>query len=94
MKKTFRFIGIVALIVVIGLSMMSCGGENPASDFKYEMTADKSGIQILEYIGKKGGKVVIPAKIEGFPVISIGNIDDAFHPAPAKAFGELSGKDD
>jgi hypothetical protein len=44
-------------------------------DFKYDMTKDGSGVKLLEYIGDKGGKLVIPDTIEGQPVVAIGDID-------------------
>lgn len=74
---------VILLIAVIGLSLAACGGGGNVSEakastnFKYELTDDKSGIKILEYIGKKGGKVVIPAKIENIPVVALGNVDRA-----------------
>ena len=45
--------------------------ENPASDFKYNYNASINGVEITEYIGSSG-KVRIPEKIEGDPVIKIG----------------------
>jgi hypothetical protein len=89
MKNTIKFLGITALVVVVGFSMASCsrraetqdgsggGGrsatvaESPVSDFQYDLTADGQGISIRRYTGE-GGKVVIPARIEGFPVVEIG----------------------
>jgi len=58
-----------------GGSVKSAGKEAPATDFQYDLTEDGKGIVIRRYMGK-GGKVVIPAKIEGYPVAEIGN--DAF----------------
>jgi len=52
-------------------SVKSAGKEAPATDFKYDLTEDKKGIVITKYMGK-GGKVVIPAKIEDYPVVEIG----------------------
>ncbi|MDR2977991.1 MAG: leucine-rich repeat domain-containing protein [Rickettsiales bacterium] len=49
--------------------------ENPASDFSYDLTADGQGILIKGYTGGPGS-VVVPAKIEDFPVLEIG--DGAF----------------
>jgi hypothetical protein len=51
--------------------------EAPASDFSYELTADKKGIVIKRYTGKDAftggdGKVAIPATIEDIPVTEIG----------------------
>jgi hypothetical protein len=45
--------------------------ESPVSDFQYDLTADGQGILIRRYTGE-GGKVVIPARIEDFPVVEIG----------------------
>jgi hypothetical protein len=46
------------------------GRETPASDFAYDLSEDGNGIMITNYTGK-GGKVVIPAKIEDMPVVEI-----------------------
>jgi hypothetical protein len=53
----------------------SSGKETPASDFSYDLSKDGQGIIIKGYTGK-GGAVVIPAKIEGIPVVGI--TDGAF----------------
>ena len=53
-------------------TVKSAGKEAPASDFQYDLTKDGNGISIRKYKGK-GGKVVIPAKIEGYPVVEIEN---------------------
>jgi hypothetical protein len=45
--------------------------ENPASDFSYDLTVDGQGIVITSYTGGPG-KVVIPSKIEDYPVVEIG----------------------
>ncbi|MCL2196837.1 MAG: leucine-rich repeat domain-containing protein [Treponema sp.] len=89
----------VLLIAAFGLSLAACGGgggnvnsTNATKNFKYELTKDKSGIKILEYIGTKGGKVVIPAKIENIPVVALGNIDEAYGPNLGTIFGELTEK--
>jgi hypothetical protein len=42
-------------------------GAAPATDFSYDLTSDGKGILIKQYSGK-GGKVIIPAKIEDLPV--------------------------
>jgi hypothetical protein len=54
-----------------GGSVKSVGKETPATDFQYDLTKDGKGIAIRKYMGK-GGKVVIPAKIEDYPVLVIG----------------------
>ena len=46
--------------------------ENPASDFTYDLTADGKGVVIKSYTGGPG-TVVIPAKIENYPVVEIAN---------------------
>jgi len=48
----------------------SSGKASPVSDFSYDLTADGTGIIIKGYTGK-GGKVVIPATIENYPVKEI-----------------------
>ena len=45
---------------------------NPYTDFRYDLTSDGKGIVIQHYIGSSGGRVVIPATIEGYPVTEIG----------------------
>ena len=44
--------------------------ENPASDFRYTLTDDGAGVKITEYIGKSS-KIIIPAEIEGLPVLEV-----------------------
>jgi len=51
-------------------SVKDVGKATPASDFQYDLTEDGKGIVIRKYKGK-GGKVVIPAKIEDYPVLEI-----------------------
>jgi hypothetical protein len=51
-------------------SSRSSGKETPASDFAYDATEDFTGVIIRKYTGN-GGKVVVPAKIEGLPVVEI-----------------------
>jgi hypothetical protein len=84
MNKKLLFSGI--LVFLLMFSFVGCskkdggssggGKETPASDFKYDISpvfkADGLDlIRILEYTGK-GGKVVIPAEIEGIEVAEIG----------------------
>jgi len=45
---------------------------NPASDFKYDLTEDGQGIKITGYTGGPG-RVVVPSKIEDYPVLEIGD---------------------
>jgi len=42
----------------------------PASDFKYDLTANSKGIVIVEYTGN-GGNIIVPDEIEGMPVIRL-----------------------
>jgi hypothetical protein len=44
--------------------------ETPASDFNYDLSKDGKGVVINKYTGD-GGAVVIPAEIEGLPVVEI-----------------------
>jgi hypothetical protein len=46
--------------------------EAPASDFKYELTADKKGVRITAYTGKET-VLIIPATIEDMPVVEMGD---------------------
>jgi hypothetical protein len=43
----------------------------PATDFSYDLSEDGKGVVITNYTGK-GGAVVIPGEIEGYPVVEIG----------------------
>jgi len=45
--------------------------EAPASDFSYEWTDDRKGVRITRYTGRSN-VLVIPATIEGLPVMEIG----------------------
>jgi hypothetical protein len=44
----------------------------PASDFKYELTADRKGVRILAYTGN-ASILIIPATIEDMPVVELGD---------------------
>lgn len=81
MRNLYKVIGIVALVAVIGLGVTACskkeGGKNsppanPASDFRYDLTADGNGIKITRFTGS-GKEVVFPSTIEDLPVLEIGN---------------------
>lgn len=63
------------------------------TDFKYDMTEDGKGVKLLRYIGDKGGKLVIPGTIEGYPVVAIGDIDGARDEKYFSGFRELSEED-
>jgi len=84
MKNTIKSVGILALVAVIGFIMVACSGAAPASDFNYVMNKDNNGVKITKYIGK-GGKVVIPAKIEGYPVVELGS--QAFYGEDNTSYG-------
>jgi hypothetical protein len=51
-------------------SSKSSGRGTPANDFSYDATEEGTGVVITKYTGN-GGKVVVPAKIEGLPVVEI-----------------------
>ena len=82
--------GLAVVLVVLVVACSRGGGSsgggggrpNPETDFRYELTADGSGVEILTYLGKRGGKVVIPEKIEGYPVVAIG--DNSFWENPTE----------
>jgi len=76
---------IVVLVVIIvacsggkkggGSSSGGGGKANTASDFSYDLTADGKGILIKGYTGKST-VIVVPAKIEDFPVmVSMGLVN-------------------
>jgi hypothetical protein len=44
----------------------------PASDFKYQLTADRKGVRILAYTGN-ASILIIPATIEDMPVVEMGD---------------------
>lgn len=52
--------------------------ENPASDFSYTMTDDGQGVLIKKYIGSSP-KIIIPATIEGLPVLEVEYLADRDH---------------
>lgn len=52
--------------------------ENPASDFSYTMTDDGQGVLIRKYIGSSP-KIIIPATIEGLPVLEVEDLADLDH---------------
>jgi hypothetical protein len=64
------------LALVFGLAVCGCinaqsnNKEAPASDFNYDLSRDGKGVVITKYTGA-GDKVVIPAKIEGLPVVRL-----------------------
>ncbi|MHC6203991.1 leucine-rich repeat domain-containing protein [Breznakiellaceae bacterium SP9] len=64
---------LVVLLVLASANALFAQSAAPASDFKYALTEDGKGVVIQGYLGE-GATVVIPAKIEGFPVTAIGDM--------------------
>jgi len=69
------------VVVLLVTAIVACSGksggkskgkEAPASDFKYELTADRKGIRITEYT-HNAAFLVVPATIEDIPVVEIGD---------------------
>jgi hypothetical protein len=60
------------------------GKAAPASDFTYVLSEDGKGVVIEEYTGE-GGKLVIPAEIEGFPVVELGS--SSFEGETSRGYG-------
>ena len=58
--------------VNVGGVSVRIGPATPSTDFSYRLTEDGQGIVITRYSGD-GGAVVIPAEIEGFPVVELGS---------------------
>jgi len=74
--RNFAALALVFIFAITGCSKTNAqsgggGSGSKAPDFGYVMTEDGTGIKITYYTGE-GGKVVIPAKIENFPVKEIG----------------------
>ncbi len=72
----------LCLILVLLLCVFDSFPENtsPASDFEYQLSTNAEGVVITGYVGK-GGNVIIPSEIEGFPVLLLaegvfGSLDD------------------
>jgi hypothetical protein len=69
--------GLALVLVVVVVAACSGGGggsgkfgtkEAPASDFVYEFNEARDGVVITDYKGR-GGDIVIPSTIEGYPVV-------------------------
>jgi hypothetical protein len=84
-RKYFNTAGILALALIFGAAFASCGGGKVSGgtgkaasvpDFNYDLSRDGKGVVITKYTGK-GGTVVIPAEIEGLPVVALGT--SSFH---------------
>jgi hypothetical protein len=73
-KNRFFVAGRAAVTLSFVVVFLICSGKaeaQTASDFTYGLWNDDKEIWIREYIGMKGGNIVIPAKIEGYPVTQI-----------------------
>ncbi|UTC54535.1 leucine-rich repeat domain-containing protein [Treponema sp. OMZ 906] len=70
MKKTMMLIFGLLLIVgsIFAAEKNTIVKESPASDFEYDLNETEDGVVITGYRGK-GGDVIIPAEIEGYPVV-------------------------
>ena len=70
MKKTMMLIFGLLLIVgsIFATEKNTIVKESPASDFEYDLNETEDGVVITGYRGK-GGDVIIPAEIEGYPVV-------------------------
>lgn len=102
MKRNVKIIAIFALIAITLGSFVSCKKEksqssktktfkeNPASDFKYTMTADGKGVRITKYIGKSP-KIIIPSVIEDLPVLEVTGLADLDHEGK-KFYNEYLGR--
>jgi hypothetical protein len=85
-RNRFFVLGMAAVLLTLGLVLAGCsrndsgggsssggsggGKATSASDFAYDATEDGTGVVITKYTGN-GGKVVVPSKIEGLPVVEI-----------------------
>jgi len=67
-KKTFT---LIAVLLVLAMPIFA-QEPNPASDFEFSLNQAGTGVVISGFIGT-GTAVVIPAEIEGFPVVQIAN---------------------
>ena len=88
MKRAFLTGAVLVVITALALTACNKGGSSGGSgggrrsvtlteaDFKYALTDDGKGVKLLEYLGDKGGNLIIPDTFEGFPVVAIGDIDD------------------
>jgi hypothetical protein len=71
MKNAIKWFSIIALVAVIGFSFASCSGkEDPETDFVFERSGDGAEMIITLYKGKNVN-VVVPAKIQGLPVVQL-----------------------
>lgn len=93
MRKIGKLVAAIAVATLVFGNFASCSKkgesakktskdaalkENPASDFSYTMTDDSQGVLIKKYIGSSP-KIIIPATIEGLPVLEVENLADLDH---------------
>ena len=93
MRKIGKLVAAIAVATLVFANFASCSKkgesakktskdvalkENPASDFSYTMTDDSQGVLIKKYIGSSP-KIIIPATIEGLPVLEVENLADLDH---------------
>ena len=55
-----------------GLASLVASSASPGGDFSYVLNNEKTGIWIQKYTGN-GGVVIVPEKIEDYPVVGINN---------------------
>lgn len=67
--KKFIFLFLFGILMLVMSS--GCSPESPIEDFEYEVNSEGTGVFITKYIGSDD-HVVIPSKINGLPVTSIG----------------------
>lgn len=83
------------LIVVLAVAVITCSGGKsgggkaaPASDFIYELNSAGDGVVITGYQEEAaGGDLVIPATIEGYPVVAV-NFEDSGLAGLSRQFDE------
>jgi len=63
-------IGAITQHAVWNISLTAAGAKT-SGDYRYYLTDAKDGVILDEYFGKKGGAIVIPATIDGLPVLEI-----------------------
>jgi hypothetical protein len=76
MKKN-TFFEVLAILLSFTIGFAACGRDSassskvaPSSDFEFTFNDKDETVTITGYSGK-GGKVVIPSEIEGYPVVAI-----------------------
>jgi len=70
MKECFAVI-LALMLMMSSAVLLSAQKANPASDFKYDLNGEGTGIVIQGYKGS-AKEVIIPSVIEGFPVVELG----------------------